>query len=144
MDRQLLMDICDKIDQDVTDIKYTDIDFGQLSTQARPAVAFPCCLVDTTYGKCEDATGEDQQVTATISVRLAFLAFGVTHAGSTDRTAALTAFDTIKKVHKALQGWDNDGAFDPLTRMSATTEKRNDGLRVFRITYQASFIDKFE
>lgn len=144
MDRQLLMDICDKIDTDVIEIKYTDIDFGQLSAQARPGVAFPCVLVDTSYTKCEDATGKDQQVTATISVRVAFQAFGVTHTGSLDRSAALAAFETLRKVHKALQGWDNSGDFDPMTRTSSTTEKRSDGLRVFRLTYQASFIDQFE
>ena len=144
MDKQLIMDICDKLDTDVPALKTIDIDFGQLTPADRPGVAFPCCLVDVAYGGCKDTDGQSQQVTATITLRIAHNAFGKTSTKSPQRSEALAAMDMIRNIHASLQGWDNNGSFDPLTRTSAAPEKRSDGLRVFRITYQAQFIDSFD
>lgn len=144
MDKQLIMDICDKLDTDIPALRTIDIDFGQLTPSDRPGLALPCCLVDVAYGGCKDTEGQNQQVTATITLRIASNAFGKTGTKSPQRSEALASMDMMRDIHMSLQGWDNNGCFDPLTRISAAPEKRSDGLRVFRITYQAQFVDSFD
>ncbi len=144
MDKELLIEVCDRIHTQVEDFKQVDIDWGQLSAQGRPPVASPVCLVDTAYMACEDTDGNNQKVTATITLRMAFNSTNrPTHAEVSDRDIALGEFDIIRKVHIALQGWDNTGAFDPLTRVSAQCEKRADSMRIYRVVYRTSFIDEF-
>ena len=144
MDKQLLLDICDRI-ATLQELKFVDIDFGQLTGSQRPAVAFPCCLVDTSYNNCLDIAGLNQQVSASVVIRVAFQAMaGSTHSKSAFRNDALKSYDILKLIHQKLQSWDNNGSFDPLTRATAVTEKRGDDIRVFKITYTTSFIDEFE
>lgn len=144
MDKELLMDICDHIKAQVTEFKQVDIDFGQLTSQQRAPVAFPCCLVDCSYNQCTDITDKNQQVAASVIIRMVFNQANLpTHSGAQKRTDALSDYDIMKKTHLALQGWDNSGSFDPLTRVNAVVEKRGDGMRVFRVTYMAQFVDDF-
>lgn len=143
MDKKLIMDICDRIATEVTALKTVDIDFGQLSSADRPGVAFPCCLVDISYSNCSDTVGQNQTVRASITIRMAYQAYGKTGVDSPNRADALKALDTVKVIHAALQGWDNEQSFDPISRTGSSTEKRGDGLRVYRLTYETSFIDDF-
>lgn len=144
MDKELLIDICDRIRAQVEEYKQVDIDFGQLSSNQRAPIAYPCCLVDCSYNQCSDITEQNQQVVASIIIRMVFNPVSLpSHSGALKRNDALADYDVMKKTHQALQGWDNNGAFDPLTRNNAVVEKRGDGVRVFRATYTAQFVDDF-
>lgn len=142
MNKQIFMDICDRIEAQVPELKWIDLDSGDIDMQSeRPSVAFPACLIDINYSSCEDQTSTEQLVTANVIVRVAFQPRGATNNKSPVRASSLSVLDTVEKVHAALQGWHNTGAFSTLTRVSASGERRRDGLKVYRLQYQTTFID---
>lgn len=142
MNKQIFIDICDRIENEVPEFRWIDWDEGQLDMQSeRPSLAFPACLVDIIYPSCDDLTNTEQLVKANIILRVAFMPTGATNQKSPVRTSALATFDTIDKLHTKLQGWHNAGAFAPLSRTGATRERRKDGIKVYRISYQTTFED---
>lgn len=142
MNKQIFIDICDRIESEVPELRWIDLDTGDIDIQTeRPAVAFPACLIDINYPSCEDQADNEQLVRANIIIRLAFQPQGATNNKSPVRAYVLEIFDMVEKVHAALQGWHNTGAFSTLSRISAFGERRRDGLKVYRLQYQTTFID---
>jgi hypothetical protein len=142
MNKQIFIDICDRIESEVPELKWIDLDNGDIDIQTeRPPVAFPACFIDISYPNCEDQADSEQLVRANIIIRLAFQPQGASNNKSPVRARALEIFDIVEKVHSALQGWHNAGAFSTLSRISASAERRRDGLKVYRLLYQTTFID---
>lgn len=142
MDKKLVVDLFGQL-KTVAALKWIDIDFGQLNTPERPAVAFPCALIDVAYPACEDSDGNLQLVTATITLRVAFNDFtGRTGADSPTLNDTLSLFDTLNVIHCAMQSWTDAGYINPLSRQNAQVEKRNDGIKVYRIVYQTTFAEE--
>lgn len=142
MNKQIFIDICDRIEAEVPELKWIDLDNGDIDMQSeRPPVAFPACFVDINYQNCEDQTSTEQLVNATVIIRVAFQPRGATNTKSPVRTLSLSILDVVEKVHGALQGWHNAGTFSTLTRVSAAGERRRDGFKVYRLLYQTTFID---
>jgi hypothetical protein len=142
MNQYVFTAICDRLEDAVTELAWIDFDTGQLDLAGeRPAVAFPAALVDITLPACNDTGGGEQDVTCNIQLRLAFLPAGNTNHLSPVREDALAIFNVVAKVHAALQGWAT-GELSELSRTSATTERRKDGLKVFRINYQTTFTEE--
>lgn len=142
MNKQIFIDICDRIEAEVPELKWIDLDTGDIDIQTeRHPVAFPACLIDINYPSCEDQADNKQLVRANIIIRLAFQPQGATNNKSPVRAQALEIFDMVEKVHGALQGWHNAGTFSTLTRVSAAGERRRDGFKVYRLLYQTTFID---
>ncbi|OQB81401.1 MAG: hypothetical protein BWX87_00666 [Bacteroidetes bacterium ADurb.Bin123] len=139
MNKEVIILISNRLKSQVPAIKWIDIDTGQLDilTQ-RPPVAFPACLVDLTYPQCDDTGEHIQIVTANVILRLAFDFTGATNSASPVRETSLGFLDVIEAVHEALQGWSNS-ALSSFSRINAQPERRKDGLKVYRITYQTAF-----
>lgn len=138
-----------RIQAQVTEIKHIDFETGQLEVLAqdqRPAVKFPCALIDIDYPQCSDTNeGETvQEVTARVSIKLAFEVQQQTDslAQSGTRAAGLLFLDTIDKVYKYLQGYSTT-AFSSFSRKSQTCDKRFDGsgIKVYDIVFETSFLD---
>lgn len=143
MNKELFIDVSDYLNTEVSALNWIDYDAGQLDTN-KPAVAFPCCLIDITYPQCTDNDNEQQQVVnAEISLRVAFAPTAPTNTATpvNIRAAALSIFDTIEKIHKAMQSWSDSYKVTPCSRSNAQREKRSDGLPVYRIPYRTTFID---
>ncbi|HAZ00702.1 MAG: hypothetical protein A2W90_14595 [Bacteroidetes bacterium GWF2_42_66] len=142
MNKQIFTAVCDRLKSQVTELRWIDWDDGQADIiNERPQVAFPAALVDIVYPSCEDETDTDQLVKANIIIRLFFEPRGATNTKSPVRATALASFDVIDKVHAAMQGWNNSGAFAHLSRSSATREKRRDGYKAYKLTYGTTFIE---
>lgn len=127
----------------VTALKWIDFDMGQLEFfENRPAVAFPCALVDIEYPRCEDESSTEQLVTARVTLRLAFEPKGQTHgaAPSTVQTKALEVFGTVTACFEALQGWSDDQVSE-FSRTGQTTERRDDNLKVIIQTWETTFTE---
>lgn len=144
MNKQIFTAICDHLEAEVPELKWIDWDDGQLEVPAdqRPPVAFPCCLIDIQYTDCRDTDEEDQIVSASIVLKLAFFRSGETNtkAPSLVRERALEAFDVIDKVHDALQGWTGDELFSPISRRRASGRNRG-GVKVYTVTYATTFTE---
>jgi hypothetical protein len=143
MNKELFIAVCDRLKTEVPGLRWIDAEQGQLNTAERPAVAFPCCLVDISYPNCETIMGGRQKIKAQIQLRVAFLPAGSTNAGAPGlvREHALGCMDTLDMIHRVLQWWNGGNLFNPLRRRRAVPEKRADGLKVYTIIYETEFMD---
>jgi hypothetical protein len=147
MDKQIYLAISARILQEVPEFKWIDYDWGQLSSSERPAVAFPCVLIDIAYSDCrnlsEGAGATEQLVTASISLKLAFEPFGDTRAGIAPdlQNAGLKPLNTIDALHTALQGWNGGGTFSGLSRKRGNSVPPRNSLKVYNLTYETRFVN---
>lgn len=143
MDKELFIAVCDRLKQTVPQIRWIDIDEGQLGAGDRPAVAFPCCLVDISYPSCATHMGGKQNIKAQIQIKIAFQAAGNTNSSAPlkVREQALNYLDTLADIHKALQWWNGGNLFNPMRRLRCIPEKRTDGLKVYNAVYETEFMD---
>ena len=143
MNKQLFIDLCNHIQQRVPELKWLDWDSGEIDMiNERPQVAFPACMIDIDYPRCDDRTSSEQLVFANIILRVAFQPQGSTNNHSPKREQAHQAFDTLGNIHAALQGWNDEGQISNLMRTAARREKRRDGLKVYQLRYQTTFIEE--
>ena len=143
MKKWIFTDVCDRLKQQVPALRWIDAQEGQLSTNERPAVAFPCCLIDMAYIRCETLSGGKQKVTVQISLQVSFQSFAQTNANAPVqvRDKALERLDVMEEIHAALGWWGNNMKFTPMMRKRVTAEKRVDGLKVFNAVYETVFLD---
>ena len=139
---QLIIDICDHLKASVPELKWIDQDFGQLELfDDRPAVAFPCALIDFQSANYSNLAELAQQGDLTVLVRLGFTPFSSSHAAAplSVRKKALEYYQIEQKVYIALQGWSpltplspgegsggeaGEAYTHPFSRISATPEQR--------------------
>lgn len=139
MNKEIYESIADRIGSEVSALRWIDLDNGQFESPDRPSVAFPACLIDMAYPLCEDQGETVQNVTCQVTLRVAFLLSGPTSNANTQvRGESLSIFQVLEDIHAALQNWDTDqlGSF---SRRSVTPERRNDGIKVYRMVYQSIF-----
>ena len=74
MNKEIFIAVCDRLKTEVPGLRWIDAEEGQLNTGERPAVAFPCCLIDISYPSCETHMGGRQKIKAQIQLRVAFQA----------------------------------------------------------------------
>ena len=142
--REIFQNLSDRL-MTVDGIKWVDLDTGQLDYYAqRPAVAFPAILVKIGYPQCRDVSGSAQLVHATIRLRVVFTPMGETYSAAAEdvKARALSIFDALEDVHRALQGWTGEGLFSQLSRQSVVAEDRRDGYAVYAVTYGTTATDE--
>ena len=122
---------------------YVDQDLGQLDHyDIRPAVSFPCALLDVDDFTFTDNGNNTQQGIGMLKIRLAVAAYSPSNnlAPNEVKLKALGYYDIEQKIQKALQGWKGEG-FSRLLRAKAKTELRNDNIRVRQIAYSVFISD---
>ena len=74
MNKDIFIALCDHLEKEAPSLCWIDEDLGQLSMAGsmRPAVDFPCCLIDIEYSDCQDLTDLCQFVKIRITLKLAF------------------------------------------------------------------------
>jgi len=138
----IFLAVQDRIKSAVPAIKYIDQDLGQLRA-AKPAVAWPCVLIDFEDFSFEDYGTLVQSAQGTVVVMLGF----APNSNSTQATPAayvqqaLNYYDIEWALHVALQGWTPGGDIGRLDRTNARTLRRNDNYRVREIRYSLAFDD---
>lgn len=142
---QLFTSLQEHIKATVPEIRWIDQDLGQLEWyHERPAVSWPCVLIDfnnTTYDQ------ESQQVqwgNATITFRLGFPSFSPSNslAPQAVKEMALQYYELEQRLYVALQGYDGGGICQPMTRVNIASERREeDNFRVRVLTFTTAFED---
>ena len=79
MNNEIFVALCDRLEKEAPSLRWIDEDLGQLNVgnSTRPAVDFPCCLIDIHYSDCRDLTDTEQLVKLNITLKLAFPYQGV-------------------------------------------------------------------
>lgn len=143
MNAELFTMLCGHIEKEVPEIVWIDEDEGQLNTQVgiRPAVGFPCCLIDINYSNCQDITDTEQIVTCSITLKIAFQPIGETNnkAPRYIRDRALERFSIVEKVHSALQGWSAGDKISPVSRRSARPSVLSNKVKLYTVVYDTTF-----
>jgi hypothetical protein len=124
------------------EIKHIDQDFGQLKA-ARPAVAWPCLLIDIEALHCTPLAEQVQACTVVVTFRLGFAPLSNTtqHTPLTYTEKALHYYELEQQLYELLHGWSPSATFGKLTRQSTTTLRRNDTYRIREIGYTLTFED---
>lgn len=141
---QMLLLMQARIEELVPEIRYIDQDLGQLDIYSdRPAVSFPCVLIDFSGTNYDQLSGNVEMGTSKIRMKLAFAPFSSANSlGSMGvREKALNYYECEALLYKAFKGWDADGLCQPLNRVIDGTEKRDDAYRVRIIDFETSFED---
>lgn len=129
---------------EVPALRYIDQDLGQLDNyDLRPAVSFPCVLIDMGDFDTDDMAGKNMQhAEGLVIVKIATDPFSSSNslAPSDVRLKALEYYDLEQAVHVALHGWRTTG-FSKLLRRKAGKELREDKFRVRAVAYATSFED---
>jgi len=146
----LILQIQEKIKEAVPEIREVAEDKGQIDAyENRPAVSFPCLLIDFDF-KFDDMGENTQMGEGAVIIRLAFPPYSSSSSlmPVEVREKGMAYLDYELKVYQALQGWQPlsdpaaDGfAFKALSRRTAVTEKRNDPIRVRQIRYDTALED---
>ncbi len=138
----IFLAIQSRIKNDAPFIKYTDQDLGQLKA-ARPAVSWPCVLVEFENFTFSSLSENVQQALGVVVIRLAFPPYSSASSATPTQyaDAALSYYDMEWQLHKLLQGWQPCETTGKLDRKEATTQKRNDNYRVREIRYSLAFDD---
>ena len=136
--------------------RYVDQDLGQLDSlkpDGRPAVLFPCALVDIAAMHYEPVSDNVQTAKGRVVIRIGFPPLSATSAATTEtyKEKALNYYEMEQAVHLALQGvvpallvGTTDvlsGIFGHLERIAAETQRRRDGLRVRELIYAIAYDD---
>jgi hypothetical protein len=134
--------IKDRITATVAAIRYINQDWGQLNFE-QPPISYKALLIDfpeTIFTQMQAY----QDGKATVRLTLIYRSFTDTSnlaPGALEETA-LAFYELEQQVYEALQAWDADGLLvNDLIRTNATTEKRDDGLRVRVIDFECTFCD---
>lgn len=128
--------------QPISSIRWIDADKGQLSSEKRPPLAFPACLIRIEIINAESQGNKIQLVNLRITLRLAFTFVGATASQTPEevRNESLTYFDTIQAVYLALQGTvnQNGGRFN----RKSQSEQDGEGIKVVNLTFDTTILDK--
>lgn len=142
---QLLQKLQTQITTQVPAIKWVDQDLGQLEYyDQRPAVSWPCVLIDFGNTNYDEMQGNVQLGNAQFTLRLGFPSFSPSQAGAPDsvKEQALQYYELEQLLYQAIQGYNADGLMQPCTRISAQTERREgDNFRVRVIVFNTIFMD---
>lgn len=141
-----LIAIQDRIKAQVPEIRWVDMDYGQLDyyDMDQPAVAWPCLLVDFNNTTYDQLLEQLQTGNASITCRLAIPAFSQSSgsAPASVKEKALAFLKLEKKVYLALQNFDGGELFQPLTRTAAVTERKEQPIRCRLITFSTRYEDE--
>jgi hypothetical protein len=141
---KIFLAIMARIQSQLPEIKHIDHDLGQLEgTSIRPAIAFPCILVDFKNFTADNLGASTQMVQGDVIIKLAFAQY-VNSSNTTEplwREYALGYYDLEWKLHKALHNWSPGDEFGYLTRAMMDSDNKPQAIRVRPLTYKLEFED---
>lgn len=143
---QILLDLQERIETEVPEIRYIDQDLGQLGQtdeDNRPPLSYPAVLIDFPASQYSELASSNQLGNILISFQLIFAPYSQTwnQAPLEVRKKGLEYLDIEQKLHNALQGWSLE-YFVKLSRTTVQSQNNNDiGLRVRNLTYVTEYED---
>lgn len=126
-------------------IRFVAQDIGQLENyEIRPAVSWPCCLIDIQQAQFSEANSENIQLAqGLISFRIGLVKYTDSNnlVPGNVLENSLKYYEAENELYAALHGWKPEG-FGALLRRSCVTERREDDIRVREMKFAFSFTDE--
>lgn len=142
---QIFIELQKKIAADVPEVKWVDLDVGQLeSYEVRPKVQFPCVLIDFPGATYSNLSQNVEWWDGNINIKLGFDPFSETSSITPDavKFQGLEYFEIEHKLYKSLKSFTAAGNIQPMCRISAVTENRDDTFRVRDIAFTSAAEDE--
>lgn len=142
--KELLTDIQNRLLAEVPELKYVDMDWGQLDFyNPHPPVKFPCALIDINSVQWSNVLKKGQMGLATTVITVADLRLSNTSgaAPQSQKDKAMEIFDVLEKIHIALHGWTAHASYTSLIRQTNTLRRREDGVKFYQITFTTEVKD---
>jgi len=140
----LFQNLIDRLALKVPAIRFIEQDLGQLENyQMRPAVSWPCCMIDIEEFNYSDLQNfHNQLAEGIVSLRIGLVKYTDSNnlTPTVTRENALQYYEIEQQVFTALHGWNPPG-FSKLLRRASGTEKRDDDIRVRVLKFATSFTD---
>lgn len=137
---QILIAIQDRLATQVGGLKYIDKDWKQLQME-HPPVKFPCALIDVENIHYTTVKENTQRAEAEMSVTVANLRLTRSSAQAPNRLMAHETLRLMSEIHQALNGFDGNGQFRPLTRTALRKLYGDTDAEVYALTYRTVFTD---
>jgi hypothetical protein len=99
---------------------------------------WPCLFIDFRNFNYAEMLQNAQAASGELQIRFVYPVMNVSGISFIDNNTALGYYDIEMRIHQLLQGWTN-GSFMPLSRLSVTTEVREDTFRGRVLTYSLQF-----
>jgi hypothetical protein len=140
---QIFLALQERITEEVPEIIYIDMDYGQLESRERPEVAFPAVLIDFPDWAFTDLSNLVQQAEGTVVLKLATDPFSSTSNITPDtyKEDALNILELEYRLYKAMEGWRPGTGIGPLGRIRIHSNNRRPGLKVRELTFSCAFQD---
>lgn len=126
--------------QNVSALRYSGEDWGQLDYFRQVPVRFPCALVEIEQVTYSDNSRRCQQGVALLTVRIADnrIFNGSFQSPASEEEFAI--YDLLQTIYATLQGLSGT-TFSPLTRRNLIRVRRDDSIREFRMSFEFAFTD---
>jgi hypothetical protein len=113
--KTIYTEIMKHLQAEVPALNGIELDFGQLKLIEKEdtlLITPPYALIDTSIFECYNITDKTQDCNGTVGVTLIFEPINIgetsSNASDTDRDIALTPYNIISDVYKALQGFESE------------------------------------
>ncbi|RYF86952.1 MAG: hypothetical protein EOO03_11175 [Chitinophagaceae bacterium] len=139
---KLYLAIVERIQKEAPEVRYIEQDLGQLENyQIRPAVSWPCALIDLDEIDFSDAGNDLVQIgQGFVQIRVGLVKYTDSNnlTPKNIRPNALRYMEQAEKLANALHGWAPEG-FGRLLLRKSVTEKRDDDIRAKVLRFEISF-----
>jgi hypothetical protein len=134
---QIFLALQERITEEVPEIIYIDMDYGQLESRERPEVAFPAVLIDFPDWAFTDLSNLVQQAEGTVVLKLATDPFSSTSNITPDtyKEDALNILELEYRLYKAMEGWRPGTGIGPLGRIRIHSNNRRPGLLTLKYNW---------
>lgn len=124
---------------EIPEIKYVDLNFGQLQEE-KPPLVYPAVLITMDEATFDDAQNQFQIITGNFDLTICMKMLGETNnlAPEETRTKALEYLEVAEKIYKKLQGYE-DSYFDSFSRKTAKDQNIRKGLKTTVQRYETSW-----
>lgn len=141
---QLFVAVQNRLKEKVTALKWIDQNFGQLDNyEVRPAVNFPCALIDLTGFSFDDLPNGIQRANGRVVISLSTTPFTNSNAitPESQKEKALQYYEIEHAVHKALHNFTPVPGMEKLLRRTMDKQEREDAIRERVIVFECGYCD---
>lgn len=136
--QKILLDVQNRLGQQVPDLAYVDKDWGQLKAEL-PAVKFPCALLDLNDIDFTQTGNGGQVADAKITVTVAHLRLTSSSLAAPKKEDAYRVVGLLAQIHEALHTF-TAGDYAPLFRTRLRKVLADSTRECYELTYQTAYV----